>query len=63
MLRLLGQLLQVLGKVVTAIIRQLLLGAEADEVSCVISNCWRGRLAFISWILLKMVRDILPFWV
>ena len=54
----LKKLSQLSRKAVTAIMRQLLLWAEVDEVSWAISDCWRGHSAFISWIWLKMVRSL-----
>jgi len=54
----LKKLSQLSRKAVTAVIRQLLLWVEADEVSWVISDCWRGHSAFISWIWLKMGRSL-----
>ena len=66
---------QLSGKAMTAIIRQLsqlsydscLLWAEANEVKWVISDCWRGHLAFTLWIWLKngkiSLKGILLFWV
>ena len=46
-------------KTIAAIIRQLLLGAEVDEVIWMISSCWREYSAFISWVWLKIVRSLL----
>ena len=54
----LKRLSQLSGKAVTVVIRQLLLWAKADEVSWVISDCWRGHSAFISWIWLKTILGI-----
>ena len=42
----LKRLSQLLGKAVTTVMRW------------VISDCWKGHLAFISWIWLKMVRSL-----
>ena len=39
----LKKLSQLSGKVMTAIMRQLLLWAEADEVNWMISDYWRGH--------------------
>jgi len=43
----LKQLSQLSEKAVTAIIRQLLLGAEVDKVNWMMLGCWREYLAFI----------------
>ena len=37
-------------KVVLAVRKSCLLWAEANEVRCVILDCWRGHSAFIGWI-------------
>ena len=55
----LKKLYQLSRKVVLTIIRQLLLGAEADEVSWVMSDCWRRYSTFILWVWLKMVISLL----
>ena len=52
----LKKLSQLLEKAVT---RQLLLGAEVDEVSWMMSGYWKEYSAFISWVWLKMLRSLL----
>ena len=55
------KLSQLSGKVVTATMKKVapavkkscLLWAEANDVRWVISDCWRGHLAFTLWIWLK----------
>ena len=46
----LKKLSQLYEKAVIAVIRQLLLGPEVDEVSWMMSGCWREYSAFISWV-------------
>ena len=55
----LKELSQLSGKAVMAVIRQLLLGGEADKVNWMMSGCWREYSAFISWVWMKMVRSLL----
>ena len=55
----LKKLSQLSRKAVPAVIRQLLLKVEVDEVNLVMSNCWRRYSTFILWVWLKMVRSLL----